>query len=129
MNKEFSIKQVEYAPGVYAGMCFTSAILHPLFDNWGYTVLFWFLFMVMAFTDKPLKFIFSKEPFVLVGFVSISVTTIITPFIFYNIEVYPEIKLASDLIIGIGPVLLFLYIWKNHNSSKLEHYGWHCVTT
>jgi hypothetical protein len=85
--------------------------------------------MVIVLTDRPLKFILSKEPFVLVGFVSISVTTVITPFIFSNIVASSEIKLASELIIGIGPVLLFLYIWKNHNSSKLEHYGWLRVTT
>ena len=124
MVKEYRTLQVEYAAGKYGGFSMIASFMYFLTDSFLYALLSLFAFYIFLYFDKPLKYVLSSEKILGSSFIVLSLITIIGPMLIFNLVQYPENELIAFLLLALGCVSIFIFLWRYYTHSKLEQLGW-----
>ena len=127
-EKKYRDLQVEYAPGVYAGFSMFSPSIFFIEDNLLYFILGLFFIALFILKDSPLRFLLSQNRLACVTFMSLLACTNIIPLVIFFLADSPLSELIRMLIIPVGSVSIFIFVWCYYTHENLQKHGWVSVS-
>lgn len=127
-SKTYRDLQVEFSSGLYGGLSFASVFAFLILDHWVYAVLIYVLIGSIFYRDKPLRFLLSTKFVYPVTFFLLFFFSAIAPVLILSLFSSALSELIGMLLIPIGAILIFIFLWWFYTHKRLRENGWVSVS-
>jgi len=122
--KTYRDLQVEFSSGIYGGLSFACAISYLVMDHWVYPVLVYAVIGYIFYRDKPLRFLLSLRAIYLTLFIFLFFISSVAPILILSLFRSNISDLIGRLLIPIGSVSIFIFLWIFYTHERLQKNGW-----
>mgnify|MGYP005869638949 CR=1 FL=1 len=116
--------QVEFSSGSYGGLSFACAFSYLVMDHWIYTALMYTVVGYIFYRDKPLRFLLSLKAIYSAILIFLFFVSSVAPLLILSLFRSNISDLIGRLLIPIGSVSIFIFLWIFYTHERLQKNGW-----